>query len=137
MTYEDLIDLVEGGAPTDWLRGAHGSLSTAVNLKDLNARFEVDWDRDVMVANFVEEWTQKLPNRKASSYSVRLCYGATVVERLGMVAVDGGTYLIPMPDDPASGAVSRKRWIAAVLLGMPDTEQQVERYMKAAGWWKS
>jgi hypothetical protein len=52
---------------------------------------------ETLVRPFEETWATRFPDRSASSFSVKLCYGTTVLKRFVFVRCDGARYTLPLP----------------------------------------
>lgn len=54
-------------------------------------------DDRTLIEDFREVWTQKFPDRSASSFGVDLRYGTTILRKYTFVSCDGGRYRLPLP----------------------------------------
>jgi len=64
--------------------------------RNVNLRFEMDEDGIVM-ENFREEWANRHPDSKATSYEYCLYFNSTLIHAFILVSVDGGWAKLPMP----------------------------------------
>jgi hypothetical protein len=121
-------DLVISSTPSDWQHWDAPCWATSESHGDratyrLDVALELAWGR---VANdeFVEEWTSRFPDTRASSFYAEATYGGTLVLQELLVHVDGDRYMLPLPrihkPDPGSNEiewrVDRRRLAVARLL---------------------
>lgn len=120
MRLDDLIAIVESSSSNDWQKldvhtiygwewgqkqgqnylepKTHSKL--AVYKSDIDVSFAMD---AIVTEDFVENWTKKFASSKASSVAIWLRYRGAVVHEWVYVVVDGGRYLLPMPELDGSG----------------------------------
>lgn len=98
MTIEEIWKMVENSNPEDWQENHAGDGRTEIVFKnDVNLRFVDDLDYEAM-ENFNEEWATKHPDSHASKHELQLYYGASLIENIPVVSVDGGRARLPYPD---------------------------------------
>ena len=89
--------------------------------------------------NFSESWTQPFPDADATSVAVFLRYRGAVVYQWVGVIVDGGRYLMPMPEANGNGGYKVQRSsmpLARLLFGIyapAGVHAQVEEALQRAG----
>lgn len=115
MTLDQILQTVEGSSPTDWhsmetqtihswvvSQGDDGSsIEPKTHSKLLVFRPDIDISvvmDATIVEPFVEPWTQMFQDKHASSVSVQLRYHGAIVFQWVFVVVDGGRYLLPLPE---------------------------------------
>ena len=124
-------DLVISSVASDWQSWDLPGWSTSETHGDratyrLDVALELTWGR---VANdeFVEEWTSRFPDPRASSFYAEATYGAALVLQELMVHVDGSRYMLPLPrihkPDPKSSEIEwrvdhRRLAVARLLHGL-------------------
>lgn len=68
-------------------------------------------------AYFTEAWTQSFPDTKAYAQYADVLYRGSLVDRLALVAVDGGRYKIPMPEQEFEEIENLKRKLIGYWIG--------------------
>jgi hypothetical protein len=116
MTLADLLKTVEASATSDWhklhIQTVYG-WETGHNWSVPNTFSELfiyKPDIDISLAlvatekqHYVDPWVTKFPDPYATAVAVALRYRGAVVYEWAGVTVDGGCYLLPMPDLKAGG----------------------------------
>ena len=81
-----------------WKLVTTGSDEVAVYKLDVNLRLIVcDDESGIQNDDFKAEWANSFPNEKAVGYFVDIFYGATILHRAILVAVDGHRAMLPLP----------------------------------------
>lgn len=93
-------------------------------------KITIRWDRQEDQEPFSEEWAVKHPDKKAYSTSYYICYEQRIIKTFGMVHVDGGRALIPMPNY-VTNHIDRASYKLACLVNS-DIEN-LKRYIVSSG----
>jgi hypothetical protein len=155
MTLDQLLEAVEGSRAEDWhvlavdtiyrWEGGHegGQNNLEPKLHDHLAIYRYDVGISLAFGatvndEFAEDWVQEFPDSRARSAAVWLRYHGHLVFQWTCVVVDGGRYLLPLPDH-ADGRfwVSQAGMPIARLLfdlfGPKGPHQPLESALKIAG----
>jgi hypothetical protein len=132
MGIEELLQFVESTRPDEDWRGFNNGVTSESALKEdprLRATVRFD-DRGIHLNDFRESWAIGFPNPQATSYYLELTYDRALIERIVVVAVDGGRSLLPMPISQVSLKVSNLQYRLAELLNETRT---LNDYFSRAG----
>jgi hypothetical protein len=115
MTLDELLQMVESSDASGWHKFEVGTVYgweygqkggqnyLEPKTHDVLAVYRNDIDISLVFAatvneDFAEPWCQKFPSAKAQSVAVWLRYRGQLVYERVCVVVDGGRYLLPMPE---------------------------------------
>jgi len=127
---ELILKIVRSDPDEDWKRIEDSEESIFVYLEDVNLRMESKHgEEDEHVDDFREPWANKFPDSRARSYYVNVYYGATLIERVILVTVDGGRARLPLPRI-GSLSVPELNLAVARVFDVPGT---LTDYMNRAG----
>ena len=97
MTHNEIHTLVDNSNAGDWHR-----FNDATAVYKPNIDVSLDWSETIK-PSFSEAWHQNLPDPGASSVNVALRHNGTMVDRWTFIIVDGGRYILPIPEPNTSG----------------------------------
>jgi hypothetical protein len=104
-TREQILRTVMASQPTDWARVTTNARTVVSFKNDANLRLQIKYSGErIQCDDFRESWATRHADPSATGYSCELFYGATLVERFILVAVDGGRALLPIPKRALSHA---------------------------------
>lgn len=129
MNITKIFEWIIQSDPQDcWNRMEHKHADRAVFKEDVNLRIESDYESDVIVEDFKEEWANKHADPSATSKSYNVYYGGTLVTYVVLVAVDGGRALLPIPDFDTKAPTLLAFRIAEII-----NYKRLHEYMGRAG----
>lgn len=97
-THEEIARAILASGPKDWVHKNINAGSVASFRRDANLRFQMEHsEQGIQRGDFREPWANRHPDQSATGYWCDLYYGATIIERFVLVAVDGARALLPMP----------------------------------------
>ena len=129
MNYESIIDLFLETDAGQWQR-VSGNHEYAFCKADVNLRIVSTLaGPDIQQDDFRADWANRFPESRARGYYYNLYYGATLVHRFILVAVDGACALLPVPKI-GTDEVTLAQWKAAEIFDISDT---LNDYLSRAG----
>lgn len=135
MTLQELFHKIISSEPDDWhaeeLRNEDGHAWIATLKSDID--IQIQWGR-ACVREFEEAWTQKFPNREASSEYAEVLYRGHVVLSDVYVSVDGGRALLPMPTIRTLEVPQQRLFFVGLLNALSRNDpMQFPLYIRTAG----
>ncbi|AMJ98447.1 MULTISPECIES: hypothetical protein [Alteromonas] len=127
MTYDELMSVIDTSQQDDWIFSDERGKYTY--KKDLNIRIErpdIDHDTDKFSG---EEWATEHPDPAAYRVVYEIYYGASFVEEMFMVSVDGHRATLPLPNRQTL-TITRKQYRFAKIVDQLGT---LDEYMRRAG----
>ncbi|GAB1623194.1 hypothetical protein AAOGI_32440 [Agarivorans albus] len=128
MTFEEVLDFITTtDAKVDW-KGISTDWSSEYFLtEDPRLRFRMNYLEDgIQNSNFVEPWANCHADTKARGYWCDLYYDGSFIDRLILVAVDGGRSLLPAPEAGTLEVLKYNYCVAEIH----DTLNTLTKYMK-------
>lgn len=128
MTFEEILEFIPStdtekdwhGISTDWI-------SEYFLKEDPRLRFRSKFiDEGVQNDDFIESWANSHPNPKATGYWCSLYYDGAFLDRIILVAVDGGKAMLP-PPDYKTGKISLYNYQVAKI---HDSINNLDEYIK-------
>lgn len=125
MTYNEFMQTVRNSEPDQWIE--HDTEGVHTFRGDLNIRIERQnstRDND----QFHEAWAQKHADPSTSRQYYGIYYGASLVEKFMLVAVDGGRASLPLPRAQTTVIPFADYQIARVV-----AENRLDEYIERSG----
>lgn len=127
--------LMSSNPRADWDAQITNESDSRIYKSDVNFRLVISHDESgTHNDNFIETWANKHPDPRAHSYWCDVCYGATVIERIILVAVDGHRAMLPLPKtggvSSAPNTVEELDYRVAEIF---DDSNTLVEYMKRSG----
>ena len=131
LSVDEMIEFVLTTHPrNDWERVTNNWVEEHFLKKDPKLRFRVEFNEDgTHNENFQEPWANDHPDKRAVSYWYDLFYSGSRINRVILVAVDGGRALIPMPD-VMSKKIKTYDYAAAKI---HDSLDSLDEYIRRSG----
>jgi len=131
MNYGEILKFIVTTDPKKHWERLQNEYSTEIFLKeDPRLRFKVKYiDDGVHRENFVEEWANCHPDKKATSYWHHLYYEGDLIKSFILVSVDGERASLPLPN-----LGSREKSILCYRVAqIHDTLGTLDEYIKRSG----
>lgn len=77
--------------------------------------------------DFVEDWTERHPDKHATMKTLYIFYNASRIESFYLVSVDGGRATIPMPIKAGSNVISKRDYL---LCKAVDCDGRMDEYIQ-------
>lgn len=156
MKLEDYLARIEGSEPGDWrvtqvptfmyrLVPVRGSDNRTLDFEVQEHNVMLTYAPDVnltmawgLVAdrNFSEEWSDKLPNKRAQAVILDFLFHGALVFRDTLVAVDGWRCILPQPmpgNGPPYKVPARRAKIARLIHRLCGPDTNFDNYFKRVG----
>lgn len=100
MSFNEILSFIKSTSPRDsWYIVKRSYLTEAFLKDDPRLRFRICYlEEGMQRENFQEEWANRHPDPSATGYWCDLFYNGDFLDRIILVAVDGGRATLPMPD---------------------------------------
>jgi hypothetical protein len=128
MTFEELLDFIPTTDSVEDWHGVTRNWSSERFLKeDPRLRFRAKFTEDgIQAEDFQGEWANRHPNPRAKGYWYDMYYDGAFLDRIILVAIDGGNSSIPCPD-VSTGKIRTFDYHVAKLF---DTLENVDEYIR-------
>lgn len=134
MTYEELMNIIQHSTQADWIH--HDPRGVWTYKHDLMIHFqeERDEEEDQERRRFHEPWAEQFPDKAAYRVTYGIYYGASFVEEVIAVAIDGYRTIIPLPKAHNNVVITEWQYRFGKLLDTdPNGAYSIDTRMKQAG----
>lgn len=127
MSFEEILEFIPTtDSESDWNGISREWSSERFLREDPRLRFRAKYTDDgVQRKDYIEEWANKFPDKRATSYWYDLFYDGAFLDRFILVSVDGAKADIPPPD---LGNMSITR-LAYQVAKIHDTLDNLDEYL--------
>lgn len=131
MTFDEIMAFIPQTDPkADWHGVSMQWASEKFLKEDPRLRFRSSMDEvDIQNDDFVEDWANRYPHRKATGYFYNLSFEGALIDRFILVSVDGGRALLPAPRADL-GTIRRIDYVVAQI---HDTLGTLDQYIELSG----
>jgi hypothetical protein len=131
MVFEEILSFIPTtDSENDWYGVTRNWSSERFLKEDPRLRFRAKFTEDgVQAEDFQDEWANCHPNPHARGYWYDLYYDGAFLDRIILVAVDGGNSSIPCPDFKTGKIRKFDHHVAKIF----DTLQNVDEYIRRSG----
>jgi hypothetical protein len=133
-SHEDIFNVImSSDSKDDWKRQEieHLYKNNIYYKSNVNLRFEISYtDEGLHLENFEEEWANKHPDKRASSYWCVLYFNSTIIKTFILVSVDGSRALLPLPKSSLNLTVEPLYYKVAQI---HDPTRNLDEYMVRSG----
>ena len=129
MNYTELFSIIRDSATKDWTTSEYDDCEEHTFKKDLNIHL-IECCDDTEKDECNEQWAKQFADSNAYYKYVMVMYGASIVEKVKLVSVDGYKATVPIPTDGKK--VSRQDYdIARVGIS---GNHAIDEYMERLGF---